>query len=56
MIIAYKYLLFYNYNKKDKENTKMYMDKLRAIDPTNDLIKQIEDIEKSGSGKKPGKK
>ena len=52
LIIAYKYLLYYNYNKKDKETTKMYMDKLRAIDPTNDLIKQIEDIEKSNGGKK----
>ena len=57
LIIAYKYMLGYNYNKNDKENTKIYLDKLKEIDPTNDLVKQIEDYEKSGAkGKAPGKK
>lgn len=52
VIRAYQYLVFYNYNVKDKEKTKMYMEKLRAVDPADGLIKQIEDSEKNG-GKKP---
>ena len=49
---AYEYLLLYNYNKKDKDATKMYMDKLRAIEPKDNLLQQIEEMEK-GSTKRP---
>lgn len=52
VVRAYQYLLFYNYNAKDKEKTKMYMDKLRAVDPNDGLIKQIEDMEKGGGTRK----
>lgn len=52
VVRAYQYLVFYSFNAKDKEKTKMYMEKLRAIDPADGLIKQIEDAEKNG-GKKP---
>lgn len=51
---AYEYLVLYNYNKKDKEATKQYMDKLRAIDAKDSLLIQIEEMEKGGS--KPPKK
>lgn len=55
VVRAYQYLLFYNYNAKNKEKEKMYMDKLRAVDPNDGLIKQIEDMEKGGgSPKKSG--
>lgn len=52
VVRAYQYLLFYNYNAKNKEKTKVYMDKLRGIDPNDGLIKQIEDMEKSGGAPK----
>lgn len=38
---AYQYLYLYNYNKGDKDNTKKYEDLIIAIDPNNDLVKQI---------------
>jgi len=44
--------VLYYYNGKDKDNTKVYMDKLRAFDPNDGLLKQIDEMEKSG-GKKP---
>ena len=55
---AYEYLVLYNYNAKDKEALKKYMERLKAIDPNDTLLKQIEELEKSpgGGGKKPGKK
>jgi len=43
---AYEYLLFYYYNKKEKDNEKLYKDKIRAIDPNDSILTQIEDIEK----------
>lgn len=52
VVRAYEYLLFYSYNAKDKDKTKMYMDKLRAVDPNDALIKQIEDMEKGGTAPK----
>jgi tetratricopeptide (TPR) repeat protein len=53
---AYEYMLYYYFNKKDKENLKVYRDKLLAIDPENKSVKEIDALEKSGSssGKKPG--
>ncbi len=46
MKIAYEYLLLCAYNKKDKELMKAYMEKIRAIDPQDSLLKQIEEAEK----------
>lgn len=53
---AFQYLLLYNYNKKDKEATKIYMEKLRAVDPADGLLKQIEDMDKPTAPKKDGVK
>ncbi len=53
MKIAYQYLVLYYYKKKDKENLKVYMDKLAAIAPEDALLKQIQDADKPGSAKKP---
>lgn len=52
VVRAYQYLLFYNYNAKNKEKTKIYMDKLRAVDANDGLIKQIEELEKGGGAPK----
>ncbi len=46
MKTAYEYLLLCAFNKEDKDKTKDYKDKIRAIDPNDDLVKQIEDYEK----------
>ena len=55
--IAEEYLVLYYYNKKDKVNEDIYKTKLRAIDPNDNLLKQIEDNEKVVTPKKPaGKK
>lgn len=53
MKIAYQYILLYYYNAKDKENTKVYMDKLRTIAPDDTMLKQIEEAEKAPAPKKP---
>jgi tetratricopeptide (TPR) repeat protein len=53
MKTAYQYLLLCAYNKKDKENMKLYMEKIKAIDPNDGLVKQIEEAEKSPAPKKP---
>jgi len=55
MKIAYQYLLLYYYHKKDKENMKVYMDKIGAIDPNDVLLKQIQDAEKPGAAPAPKK-
>ncbi len=49
MKIALEYLLIYYYNKKDNDNLKATEEKVRAMDPNNSLLKQIEDAEKSGT-------
>lgn len=43
--LAYEYLLLYYYNKNDKANEKIYMDKILAIDPEDDMVKQIKKAE-----------
>ncbi len=53
MKIAYEYLLLYYYNKSDKENIKDYEEKIRAIDPSDALMLQIEGIEKRAGTPKP---
>ena len=47
MLIAYDYLLLCGYNKDDKELMKAYMEKIKAIDPADGLLKQIEDALKA---------
>ena len=49
---AYEYLMYFYYNKKDKENMKAYMDKIKEIDPNNKSVKEIEDAEKSAGAPK----
>jgi hypothetical protein len=54
---AYEYVLYYYFNKKDKENMVVYKEKIRAIDPANRTLKEIEEAEKAPAGKKDsGKK
>jgi uncharacterized protein HemY len=41
---AYEYLAIVAYNKDDKAGIKEYIDKIKAIDPTNALAKQLEGL------------
>ena len=41
---AYQYLALYFYNQGDKENTKLFMDKIEGIDPANGFLKQLKDL------------
>lgn len=50
--LAYEYLLLYYYNKNDKANEQTYKEKITAIDPADNMVKQIEAAEKSGGAKK----
>jgi hypothetical protein len=50
------------YNKNDKATTMEYVNKIKAIEPTNSLAKQLEDLmakpaagTKAAAGKKPAK-
>ena len=43
---AYQYLLLYYYQKEDNKGMDEYMDKIKAIDPSNGLLKQIADLRK----------
>ncbi|MCW3122085.1 MAG: tetratricopeptide repeat protein [Flavipsychrobacter sp.] len=43
---AYEYLMYYYYNKKDKENVKMYIEKVRTVDPANKAASEIEAADK----------
>jgi len=52
MKIAYQYLVFVSFNKKEADNLKNYSEKLKAIDPNNALLKQIEDADKAPAPKK----
>ncbi len=52
MKIALEYLLIYYYNKKDNENLKAMEEKVRAVDPNDSLLKQIEDAENAGNAPK----
>ncbi len=55
---AYEYLMYYYYNKKDKDNEKIYKDLIRALDPDDKPLKELEDAEKSQNTpnkKEPGK-
>ena len=56
--LAYQYSLLCAYKAKDKVTMQKYMDLLRAMDPNDSLLKQIEDADKAGSKPAPkgGKK
>jgi tetratricopeptide (TPR) repeat protein len=56
MKIAYEYIVLYYYNAGDKENMKLYMDKLRTVAPDDPMLKQIEEAEKAPAPKKPANK
>jgi tetratricopeptide (TPR) repeat protein len=49
---AYSYLMYYYYNKKDKDNEKKYMDLILAIDPNDKSVHEIQEAEKAPA-KKP---
>lgn len=51
---AYQYLVLYYFNTNDKANTKVYMDKIEAIDANNNFLKQLKEI--MAKPAKPGKK
>jgi tetratricopeptide (TPR) repeat protein len=48
----YEYLIYYFYNKKDKENMNLYKEKLRAIDPNDKALKDLEEMEKAANAPK----
>jgi hypothetical protein len=56
LVRAYTYIMVYYYNKDDKTNLQTYMNKLLAIDPSNQTVKQIKDnlSNSSKSQSKPG--
>jgi len=49
---AYEYLLYYFYNKKDKENMKIYREKIIKIDPNDQTVKDLDEIEKAANAPK----
>lgn len=49
---AYEYLLYYFYNKKDKENMNIYKEKIKAIDPNDKALQTLEEIEKNANALK----
>jgi Tfp pilus assembly protein PilF len=49
---AYEYLVLYDYNSKEKDKLKENMEKLRTLDATDGLLKQIEEAEKAGTAPK----
>lgn len=62
LVRAYTYIMVYYYNKDDKTNLQTYMNKLLAVDPTNQTVKQIKEnlsnsskpASRPGSGTKSG--
>jgi Flp pilus assembly protein TadD len=51
LVRAYTYIMVYYYNQDDKTNLQTYMNKLLAIDPNNQTVKQIK--ENLSSSNKP---
>lgn len=54
--IAYEYMLYYFYNKKDKENIALYKEKIKAIDPNDRMLRELDEMDKAPAGgakKKP---
>ncbi|WP_341841388.1 tetratricopeptide repeat protein [Chitinophaga caseinilytica] len=44
LLNAYTYLMLYHYNKEDQAAMQPYMDKLVAIDPNNDTVRQVKEF------------
>ena len=53
---AYQYLYLYAYNTNDRVNEKKYEDLIVAIEPDNELVKQIRDARKAQGAAKPANK
>lgn len=53
LLNAYTYLMLYHYNKEDQAAMQPYMDKLVAIDPNNDTVRQVKEF-LSSSNKSTG--
>ena len=51
----YEYLIYYFYNKKDKENLAIYKEKLKAIDPNDKALRDLEEMEKAANAPKKTK-
>jgi len=45
-VAAYEYLVVYYYNSGDKSNLNLYLDKLKTINPTDHILKQIDTSKK----------
>jgi tetratricopeptide (TPR) repeat protein len=48
---AYTYLMYYYFHKGDKENLTVYKEKIRAIDPKDRSLMEIEEAEKAPAAK-----
>lgn len=48
LMYAYQYLAYYYYNQNDWKNVDIYLDKIKAIEPDNDFVKQIEKARPKG--------
>ncbi len=49
---AYQYLLYYSHNKKNKEDVATYKEKIKAIDPNDKSLKDLEELEKAENAPK----
>lgn len=56
--MAYEYMLYYAFNSKNKEEIKVLKEKIIAIDPNSNAVKQVEELEKQGGSppRQPAKK
>jgi predicted Zn-dependent protease len=50
---AYEYMLYNYFNAKDKENIKLYKEKILGIDPNSKVVKEIEALERQTSSQRP---
>ncbi|RBL92695.1 hypothetical protein DF182_08995 [Chitinophaga flava] len=55
LMYPYQYLMIYYYNKEDKANLQIYMDKVLSIDPTNATVKQIKENQAAPAAKPAAK-
>ena len=53
---AYQYIALYSYNKGDKAQTQVYMDKISSIDPNDAFVKQLKAAMAPTPAKKPAAK
>lgn len=55
LMFPYQYLMIYYYNKDDKANLQIYMDKVLSLDPTNITVKQIKENQAAPAAKPAAK-